>query len=85
MARHGWSSRPRTRHPEHTHGGHNRLDAGLLFAAYMNNPPAQFIAAQRALAAGDRLNPLIQHTGSVFFAIPPGIAQGGSIADTLLS
>ncbi|MEV0030457.1 Dyp-type peroxidase [Nocardia sp. NPDC050793] len=71
--------------PEHTHGGHNQLDAGLLFAAYMNNPPAQFIAAQRALAAGDRLNPLIQHTGSAFFAIPPGIAQGRSIADILLS
>ncbi|MEU2252821.1 Dyp-type peroxidase [Nocardia xishanensis] len=71
--------------PEHTHGGHDQLDAGLLFAAYMNNPPAQFIAAQRALAAGDRLNPLIQHTGSAFFAIPPGIPQGGSIADTLLS
>ncbi|MGV9611983.1 hypothetical protein [Nocardia xishanensis] len=71
--------------PEHTYGVHNQLDAGLLFAAYMNNPPAQFIAAQRALAAGDRLNPLIQHTGSAFFAIPPGIAQGRSTADTLLN
>ncbi|WP_067845386.1 Dyp-type peroxidase [Nocardia lijiangensis] len=69
--------------PEHTHGGHNQLDAGLLFAAYMNNPPEQFVAAQRALAAGDRLNPLIQHTGSAFFAIPPGIAQGESIANAL--
>ncbi|TQM30507.1 dye decolorizing peroxidase/deferrochelatase/peroxidase EfeB [Nocardia bhagyanarayanae] len=70
--------------PEHTHGGHNQLDAGLLFAAFMNNPPEQFIKAQRALADGDRLNPLIQHTGSAFFAIPPGIEPGRALADVLL-
>ncbi|MCP2316512.1 dye decolorizing peroxidase [Nocardia amikacinitolerans] len=69
--------------PEHTHGGHNQLDAGLLFAAFMNNPPEQFVKAQRALASDDRLNPLIQHTGSAFFAIPPGIEPGGSVADAL--
>ncbi|MCP2275200.1 Dyp-type peroxidase [Nocardia amikacinitolerans] len=69
--------------PEHTHGGHNQLDAGLLFAAFMNNPPEQFVKAQRALASDDRLNPLIQHTGSAFFAIPPGIEPRGSVADAL--
>ncbi|MGK8558965.1 Dyp-type peroxidase [Nocardia gipuzkoensis] len=69
--------------PNHTHGGHNQLDAGLLFAAYMNNPPSQFIRAQRALAATDRLNGLIQHTGSAIFAIPPGAAPGEPIAAAL--
>ncbi|WP_067472554.1 Dyp-type peroxidase [Nocardia amamiensis] len=69
--------------PNHTHGGHNQLDAGLLFAAYMNNPPNQFIRAQRALAATDRLNGLIQHTGSAIFAIPPGAAPGEPIAAAL--
>ncbi|MFB7721781.1 Dyp-type peroxidase [Nocardia sp. NPDC056100] len=65
--------------PNHTHGGHAQLDAGLLFAAYMNNPPEQFIRAQRLLAASDRLNTVVQHTGSAIFAMPPGIASGESI------
>jgi deferrochelatase/peroxidase EfeB len=68
--------------PAHTHGGHSRLDTGLLFAAYMNDPPAQFIAAQRALAT-DPLNGLIQHTGSAIFAIPPGCARGEPVAKAL--
>ncbi|MGY1946991.1 Dyp-type peroxidase [Nocardia asiatica] len=70
--------------PEHTHGGHNQLDAGLLFAAYMNDPPEQFLRAQQALAAGDRMNPLIEHTGSAFFAVPPGAIPNEPIAAALL-
>lgn len=70
--------------PEHTHGGHSRLDAGLLFAAYMNDPPGQFIKAQRALAAEDRLTPFIEHTGSAFFAVPPGATPNEPIAAALL-
>lgn len=66
--------------PNHTHGGHNSLDAGLLFAAYMNNPPEQFIRAQHALAGADLLNGVTEHTGSAFFAVPPGIAAGESVA-----
>ncbi|WP_067715174.1 Dyp-type peroxidase [Nocardia yamanashiensis] len=69
--------------PEHTHSGHDKLDAGLLFAAYMNNPPEQFIKAQSALAATDRLNAVIQHTGSAFFAVPPGAQSGTAVADRL--
>lgn len=69
--------------PEHSHGGHDKLDVGLLFAAYMNNPPEQFIKAQNALAT-DRMNALIQHTGSAFFAMPPGSVEGQSLADGLL-
>lgn len=70
--------------PEHTHGGHHQLDAGLLFVAYMNDPPEQFIRAQRALAADDRLNPLVEHTGSAFFAVPPGSTPDEPIAAALL-
>ncbi|WP_280381827.1 Dyp-type peroxidase [Nocardia wallacei] len=69
--------------PGHTHGGHDRLDAGLLFVAYMNDPPDQFVRAQRILAATDRLNALIQHTGSALFAVPPGIAPGAPVAAAL--
>ncbi len=71
--------------PEHTHSGHDKLDAGLLFSAYMNNPPEQFIKAQTALAATDRLDAVIQHTGSAFFAIPPGAHRGSPIAAELLA
>ncbi len=73
-------SHPEGTDPNHTHGGHSSLDAGLLFAAYVNDPPAQFIRAQRALAASDRRNTFIQHTGSAFFAVPPGAAPGEPIA-----
>ncbi|MFC9998177.1 Dyp-type peroxidase [Nocardia sp. NPDC127526] len=66
--------------PNHTHGGHNSLDAGLLFAAYMNNPPEQFIRAQHAMAGTDLLNGVIQHTGSAFFAMPPGMKEGEPVA-----
>ncbi|RDI46197.1 dye decolorizing peroxidase/deferrochelatase/peroxidase EfeB [Nocardia mexicana] len=69
--------------PNHTHGGHDQLDVGLLFAAYMNNPPDQFVKAQRMLAATDRLNGLIQHTGSALFAVPPGVGPGEPIAAAL--
>nr|WP_157555928.1 Dyp-type peroxidase domain-containing protein [Nocardia acidivorans] len=62
--------------PDHTHGGHAQLDAGLLFAAYMNNPPEQFVKAPHLLAGSGRLNTVVQHTGSAIFAMPPGIAAG---------
>ncbi|MBF6095520.1 Dyp-type peroxidase [Nocardia cyriacigeorgica] len=70
--------------PEHSHGGHSQLDVGLLFAAYQNNPPEQFIKAQHAMAT-DRLNPLIQHTGSGFFAMPPGVRPGEIVGAGLFS
>ncbi|WP_040807243.1 Dyp-type peroxidase [Nocardia concava] len=69
--------------PEHTHGGHDSLDAGLLFTAYMNNPAEQFIKAQTALSATDRLNAVTQHTGSALFAVPPGARTGEAIAARL--
>lgn len=71
---------------EHSHagsGGHARFDAGILFAAYMRDP-ATFVSAQHRLAASDRLNAFISHTGSAIFAIPPGTAPGAALASGLL-
>jgi deferrochelatase/peroxidase EfeB len=69
---------------DHHHGGHGKLDVGLLFCAYGNDPDNQFIAAQRRLAEQDRLNSFIQHTGSAIFAILPGFEETGYIGDTLV-
>lgn len=69
---------------EHHHGGHGKLDVGLLFCAYGNDPDRQFIAAQKRLAEQDRLNEFIQHTGSAIFAILPGFGEGGYAGDTLV-
>lgn len=69
---------------DHHHGGHGKLDVGLLFCAYGNDPDSQFVAAQRRLAEHDRLNTFIQHTGSAIFAILPGFRDGGYVGDTLI-
>ncbi|GAA1579784.1 hypothetical protein GCM10009678_73150 [Actinomadura kijaniata] len=57
--------------PARSGSGHARYDSGTLFCAYLRDP-AEFVRAQRALAA-DRLNAFIQHTGSAVFAVPPGV------------
>ncbi|MDP3950467.1 Dyp-type peroxidase [Microbacterium sp.] len=69
---------------EHHHGGHGKLDVGLLFCAYGNDPDRQFIAAQKRLAEQDRLNEFIQHTGSAIFAVLPGFGEDGYVGDTLV-
>lgn len=69
---------------EHHHGGHGKLDVGLLFCAYGNDPDHQFIAAQKRLAEQDRLNKFIQHTGSAIFAVLPGFGEDGYVGDTLV-
>ena len=69
---------------EHHHGGHGKLDVGLLFCAYGNDPDSQFIAAQTRLAEQDRLNDFIQHTGSAIFSILPGFGETGFVGDTLV-
>lgn len=59
------------------YNGHDRYDAGLLFAAFTRDPDQQFVALQHRLAARDALNRFIEHTGSAIFAIPPGAPRGG--------
>ncbi|WP_052424039.1 Dyp-type peroxidase [Nonomuraea candida] len=67
---------------DHAGSGHDTYDTGTLFCAYLRDP-GDFIRAQRKMAASDRLNAFIQHTGSAVFAIPPGVRPGGHIADAL--
>jgi deferrochelatase/peroxidase EfeB len=61
-----------------------RLDAGLFFAAFQRDPRRQFIPIQQRLAAHDRLNEYIVHTGSAIFAVPPGVHPGAYVGEGLL-
>ena len=65
--------------------GLGRLDAGLFFIAYQRDPRRQFVPIQHRLAAHDRLNEYIVHTGSAVFAVPPGVLRGGYVGETLLA
>ncbi|MCS0498992.1 iron uptake transporter deferrochelatase/peroxidase subunit [Protaetiibacter mangrovi] len=60
-----------------------RLDAGLFFLSFQNDP-ARFVTVQRSLAR-DGLNEYLRHVGSAVFAIPAGVPEGGSIGDALLA
>ncbi|MBM7802486.1 deferrochelatase/peroxidase EfeB [Curtobacterium luteum] len=61
---------------------YGQLDAGLLFAAYMNDPE-HFERLQRKLGASDRLNEYVSHIGSAVFAVPPAPRKGSYIAEQL--
>ncbi|WP_035748873.1 iron uptake transporter deferrochelatase/peroxidase subunit [Arthrobacter sp. 35W] len=54
-----------------------RLDAGLFFLSFQNDP-ANFVALQRRLGSSDRLNEYIRHVGSAVFAVPAGLPAAGS-------
>jgi dye decolorizing peroxidase/deferrochelatase/peroxidase EfeB len=73
-------------HDDHAHdhdgAGHASYDSGVLFCAYLRDP-GEFIDAQRALAASDRLNAFIRHTGSAIFAVPPGARPDRPLAAAL--
>ncbi|PZQ88113.1 MAG: deferrochelatase/peroxidase EfeB [Leifsonia xyli] len=58
-----------------------RLDAGLFFLSFQNDPE-HFVTVQHSLAR-DLMNEYLRHVGSAVFAIPPGVAKGGSIGDAL--
>ncbi|WP_345428632.1 iron uptake transporter deferrochelatase/peroxidase subunit [Pseudonocardia xishanensis] len=55
--------------------GFGRLDAGLFFLAFMNNPQTHFVPMQSALARNDKMMEYLEHNGSAVFAIPPGLGQ----------
>ena len=61
-----------------------QLDAGLFFISFQRDPGKQFVPLQRRLGQMDRLGEYIQHTGSVVFACPPGIKDGGFVGEALL-
>ena len=58
-------------------------DAGLLFVAYQRDPRTGFIRIFEPMAKLDALNQFSTHVGSGLFAVPPGVAQGESIGQTL--
>jgi deferrochelatase/peroxidase EfeB len=65
--------------------GLGRMDAGLFFLAYVRDPRKQFIPIQMKLGLNDGLSEYIQHTGSALFAIPPGVAQGQYVGQSLFA
>ncbi|GAA4266986.1 iron uptake transporter deferrochelatase/peroxidase subunit [Frondihabitans peucedani] len=87
-------------HPDHNGGaqllrrGYNfvdgndslgRLNAGLFFICYQNDPENQFVRIQTALAANDAMNEYVQHVSSGIFAVPPGASRGGYVGETLFA
>lgn len=63
-----------------------RLDAGLMFLAYVRDPRTGFVPVQQALAERDALSEYLVHTGSFVAAVPPGVPDGavdahGTLAD----
>lgn len=56
-----------------------RLNAGLFFMCFQQNPTTQFVAIQQRLALNDAMNEYITHVGSGIFAVPPGAKFGGFI------
>jgi deferrochelatase/peroxidase EfeB len=60
-----------------------QLDAGLFFISFQRSP-VQFAEVQRNLSS-DALNEYIKHTSSSVFAVPPGVRQGGYVAEGLFA
>ncbi|WP_129338113.1 iron uptake transporter deferrochelatase/peroxidase subunit [Cellulomonas endophytica] len=52
-----------------------RLDAGLVFLAFVTDPRTHYVPMQTALASQDALSEYLQHTGSGLFAVPPGVTE----------
>ncbi len=65
--------------------GLGRMDAGLFFLAFVVDPRTHFIPMQTRLGLNDGLSEYIQHTGSALFAIPPGIARGEYVGQSLFA
>ena len=59
-----------------------RLEAGLMFVSYQNDP-AHFEKLQRKLGATDALNEYISHVGSALFWVPPAAPEGSYIGAPL--
>ncbi|MDX6592203.1 MAG: deferrochelatase/peroxidase EfeB [Gaiellales bacterium] len=57
---------------------------GLFFLAFQRDPRRQFIPIQQRLDHGDRLTKYVVHQSSGMFAVPPGVAAGGFVGESLL-
>lgn len=83
----------RLAHPDHNRGrtmyrrGLNYSDdtgSGLIFCAFQADISKQFIPVQRVLDDFDALNEWTTAVGSAVFVIPPGMREGGYLAQGLL-
>lgn len=59
-----------------------RLDAGLLFLAFVNSPE-RFAVVHRNLARDDMFIEYLKTTGSALFLVPPGIEAGQYVGQQL--
>lgn len=59
-------------------------DAGLLFIAFAADVDAQFVPIQKRLSDSDVMNIWTSAIGSAVFAVPPGIAAGEYLGQSLL-
>ena len=57
---------------------------GLIFCSFQKDISKQFIPIQRSLDDFDQLNEWTTAIGSAVFVIPPGMAEGGYIAQNIL-
>ncbi|MGQ0843124.1 MAG: iron uptake transporter deferrochelatase/peroxidase subunit [Sporichthyaceae bacterium] len=65
--------------------GLGRLNAGLFFISFQNDPAA-FVKVQGKLSQADILNEYIRHTGSGVWACPPGVTGADRFwGDTLFA
>jgi deferrochelatase/peroxidase EfeB len=87
-------------HPDHNDGrrilrrGYNfvdgsdalgGLDAGLFFLAYLRDPRTHFVPLQMRMATTDALMEYLKVTGSALFAVPPGVAPGAYVGQSLFA
>lgn len=61
------------------------LDAGLFFIAFVRDPDTHFVPIQNVMAKNDALMEYLKVTGSALFAVPPGIATGGYVGQSLFA
>ena len=59
--------------------GLGRLDAGMVFLAYVRDPRTQYVPVQTRLARDDAMSEYLRHTGSGLFAVPPGVPDGAPL------
>ena len=61
-----------------------RPEAGLIFVSFQADPVTQFVPIQQRLASADVLNLWTIPIGSALFAVPPGVAAGEYLGQSLL-
>ena len=63
--------------------GLGKLDAGLMFLAFVTDPRTHYVPMQTAMARNDALAEYLRHTGSGLFAVPGGVGPGEYVGQRL--